>query len=61
MEISDEDADELLSALLKNGFSLPFDVQNAPLVREEIILEANRNAIRKAVESTDIWNRYRIY
>jgi hypothetical protein len=67
MYISDEDADELLYALCKNGFSAPFVARIADHGLEGIAAadalahEANRNAVRKAMESTKVWNRYRIY
>lgn len=67
MDISDEDADELLMALSQNGFGLPFMARIADHGREGIAAadaqaeEANRNAVRKAMESTAVWDRYRIY
>jgi uncharacterized protein YaaQ len=67
MDIDDEDADELLSALSKNGFGMPFLARVAEYGNEGVVLadevtkEANRNAIRKAMESTQAWSRWRLY
>jgi hypothetical protein len=48
--ISDEDLDEILEALDEAGFELP-TWSGAD----------NREALRKALESTEAWSRYRIY
>lgn len=67
MDISNEDADEMLLALSRNGFGMPFTARIADHGREGIAAadaqaeEANRNALRLALESTKAWGRYRIY
>lgn len=68
MDISNEDADAILVALVEHGFMLPFraSIRDYPDKEElkkqdEIAWEGNRNALRLALESTDAWNRYRIY
>jgi hypothetical protein len=65
--ISDEDADEILSALSDQGFTMPFMARISEHGREGIAAadakaeEDNRLAIRTALESTTAWARYRIY
>lgn len=65
--ISDEDADEILLALSRNGFGMPFVARISEHGREGIAAADaqaevnNRQALRSALEGTDAWDRYRIY
>jgi hypothetical protein len=67
MTIDDKDADEILLALSRNGFGMPFMARISEHGREGIAAadakaeEDNRKALREALESTDAWYRYRIY
>jgi hypothetical protein len=67
MEISKEDLDELISALGQESFGMPYMARISVYGREGIAEadrqaeEDNRNALRRALESTKAWSRYRIY
>jgi 2-oxo-4-hydroxy-4-carboxy--5-ureidoimidazoline (OHCU) decarboxylase len=67
MDISDEDADEMLLALSHEGFGLPFMARIAEHGREGIAAadekawEDNRRALRNAIQETTALGRYRIY
>lgn len=66
MDISDEDADEILTALSIQGFRMPHRISILTEVAStqaqiDIARTANRNAVKLALESTQAWGRYRIY
>lgn len=67
MEIDNEDADEILSALSRNGFGMPFVARISEHGRDGIAAadaqaeEDNRKALREALEGTKAWSAYRIY
>lgn len=66
MDISDEDADEILTALSLRGFGMPYRIRvftddadsEAEIVKAR---RGNRQAVKEALESTEVWDRYRIY
>lgn len=65
---SDEDADEMLVALMRKGFKPPIPVSfvTDPLTGKNKVNDPeawieNRNLFRDVIDGTTAWARYRIY